>query len=67
MGYEPRGVEIVSPIVPSVGEVMRKYLAKNGDVACKELRVFCKNKKPIHDDVPYDNGKSDQIIFTRYY
>lgn len=23
---------------------MQKYLEKDGDIACKELRVFCKNK-----------------------
>ncbi|RAH42005.1 uncharacterized protein BO95DRAFT_467333 [Aspergillus brunneoviolaceus CBS 621.78] len=34
----------------------------NGDVACKELRVFCKNKKPIQDDSAYDAGDSDALI-----
>lgn len=46
------------------GDVMRKYLGKNGDVACKELRVFCKNKKPTQDDVAYDNGKSDVLVYS---
>ena len=27
------------------GETMQEYLKTNGDVGCKELRVFCKNKK----------------------
>ncbi|KAF1345901.1 hypothetical protein BDV97DRAFT_405442 [Delphinella strobiligena] len=34
----------VSRIVASRGQVIQQYLQKNGDVACKELRVFCKNK-----------------------
>ncbi|KAL2845132.1 hypothetical protein BJX68DRAFT_277447 [Aspergillus pseudodeflectus] len=42
-----RGNEICSRIVVSAADVMRGYLAKNGAVACKELRVFCKNKKAI--------------------
>ncbi|CAG7915523.1 unnamed protein product [Penicillium olsonii] len=39
--------EIKSRIVMSAGCVMQEYLQKNGDVACKELRAFCKNRKPI--------------------
>lgn len=31
-------------------------------LACKELRVFCKNKKPIQDDVAHDQGKSDELV-----
>jgi hypothetical protein len=43
---------------------MREYLKKNGDVACKELRVFCKNKKRIQNDVAYDKGKSDELVYS---
>ncbi|KAJ5363630.1 uncharacterized protein N7496_009343 [Penicillium cataractarum] len=50
-------------IVASAGDVMRDYLRKNGGVACKELRVFCKNKKPIHDDPDYDKGKEGDEPF----
>ncbi|KGO75476.1 hypothetical protein PITC_081830 [Penicillium italicum] len=64
MGLAPGGVEVASRIVTSTGDVMRKYLEKNGDVACKELRVFCKNKEPIQDDVAYDNGKSDKLVYS---
>ncbi|RAH73274.1 uncharacterized protein BO66DRAFT_435703 [Aspergillus aculeatinus CBS 121060] len=56
------GQELVSRIVMSAGDVMRDYLKKNGDVACKELRVFCKNKKPIQDDSAYDAGDSNALI-----
>ncbi|RAK78531.1 uncharacterized protein BO72DRAFT_467795 [Aspergillus fijiensis CBS 313.89] len=56
------GQELVSRIVMSAGDVMRDYLKRNGDVACKELRVFCKNKKPIQDDSAYDAGDSDALI-----
>lgn len=56
--------ELGSRIVTSAGDVMREYLKKNGDVACKELRVFCKNKKPIQDDVAYDEGKSDKLVYS---
>ncbi|KKK16427.1 hypothetical protein P175DRAFT_0430531 [Aspergillus ochraceoroseus IBT 24754] len=65
MGLTSGGVEIVSRIVASAGDVMREYLEKNGSVACKELRVFCKNKKPIQDDdFAYDNGKSDELVYS---
>lgn len=64
MGLGSGGSEIVSRIVSSAGEVMRKYLHMNGDVACKELRVFCKNKKPIQGDVNYDTGKSDKLVYS---
>jgi hypothetical protein len=57
------GREVGSRILTSAGDVMREYLKKNGDVACKELRVFCKNKKPIQDDVAYDKGKSDELAY----
>ncbi|PYH83103.1 hypothetical protein BO82DRAFT_363614 [Aspergillus uvarum CBS 121591] len=56
------GEEPVSRIVMSAGDVMRDYLKKNGGVTCKELRVFCKNKKPSQDDVAYDAGDSDALI-----
>jgi len=64
LGLASGGVEVGSRIVTSAGDVMREYLEKNGDVACKELRVFCKNKKPIQDDVAYDNGKSDELVYS---
>ncbi|KAL6230066.1 hypothetical protein BDW75DRAFT_223613 [Aspergillus navahoensis] len=64
LGLASDGVEIVSRIVTSAGDVMREYLVKNGDLACKELRVFCKNKKPIQDDVAYDKVKSDELVYS---
>ncbi|KAJ6004691.1 hypothetical protein N7540_013060 [Penicillium herquei] len=57
-------VELGSRIVTSAGDVMRKYLEKNGDVACKELRVFCKNKRPIQGDIDYGHGKSDGLVHS---
>ena len=38
------GSHAVSRIVMSCGEVMQTYLKKNGDMALKETRAFCKNK-----------------------
>lgn len=64
MGLTTGGLEVTSRIVTSAGDVMREYLKKNGDVACKELRVFCKNKKPIQDDVAYDQGKSNELVYS---
>ncbi|KAJ5551508.1 hypothetical protein N7461_006206 [Penicillium sp. DV-2018c] len=58
------GVQVTSRIVTSAGDVMREYLEKNGDTACKELRVFCKNKKPIQDDVAHDDGKSAELVYS---
>ncbi|KAJ6103808.1 hypothetical protein N7486_004030 [Penicillium sp. IBT 16267x] len=66
-GLASGGAEVVSRIVMSAGDVMREYLKKNGDVACKELRVFCKNQKPIQDDVAYDNGKSDELVHSWFF
>jgi hypothetical protein len=55
MGLAPvSGGPFGSRIVKSCGDVMLEYLQKNGDVACKELRVFCRNKKPIHDEIHCD-------------
>ncbi|GKZ73355.1 hypothetical protein AnigIFM60653_001992 [Aspergillus niger] len=62
MGLGSGDVELVSRIVMSSGDVMREYLEKNGDVACKELRVFCKNKKPIKDEVADHAGESDGLV-----
>ncbi|KAG5298448.1 hypothetical protein I7I48_07896 [Histoplasma ohiense] len=64
MGLTSGNVGLGSRIVTSAGDVMREYLKKNGDVACKELRVFCKNKKPIQDDVAYDKDKSDELVYS---
>ncbi|KAJ5720654.1 uncharacterized protein N7483_008588 [Penicillium malachiteum] len=50
-------------LVISCGEVMKEYLQRNGDVACKELRVFCKNKKPFYDAIDYDKESSDTDDF----
>jgi hypothetical protein len=64
MGLASTEVQLTSRIVTSAGDVMRAYLKKNGDVACKELRVFCKYKKPIQDDVAHDQGKSDKLVYS---
>ncbi|KAL4975522.1 hypothetical protein BDW66DRAFT_66179 [Aspergillus desertorum] len=64
LGLASGGMEVVSRIITSAGDVMRGYLKKNGDTACKELRVFCKNKKPIQDDVAYDKGESDELVYS---
>ncbi|KAL8832818.1 MAG: hypothetical protein Q9191_000002 [Dirinaria sp. TL-2023a] len=63
------GTQAVSRIVMSCGEVMRGYLQKNGDVAVKETRVFCKNKrlqvgdhqKVENEDFAYWFGLEDVI------
>lgn len=43
-GMDRSGTPSYSRMIKSCGEVMQQYLLKNGDIACKELRVFCKNK-----------------------
>ncbi|KAJ6008281.1 hypothetical protein N7540_012257 [Penicillium herquei] len=50
---------IACQIVMRCAQVMKAYLQQNGDVACKELRVFCKNKKPIYDAIDCDTDSSD--------
>lgn len=62
MGINHR--QVMSRIVTSAGDVMRTYLEKNGDVACRELKVLCKNKKPIHDDMGYDKGKTEELVYS---
>ncbi|KAL3481566.1 hypothetical protein BJX99DRAFT_218513 [Aspergillus californicus] len=59
-----RGTGVASRIVISAADVMRGYLEKNGAVACKELRVFCKNKTPIQDDGAGDQGESDKLVYN---
>ncbi|GAB1213302.1 hypothetical protein ATERTT37_002451 [Aspergillus terreus] len=64
MGFAPRnGAEIGSRMIMSCGEIMKEYLQRNGDVACKELRVFCKNKKAILDEAEYDKGRSEEFQY----
>ncbi|RDW70580.1 uncharacterized protein DSM5745_08091 [Aspergillus mulundensis] len=61
------GQEVCSRIVMSAADVMRGYLEKNGAVACKELRVFCKNKKPIQSDndaTDKDRDNSDRLVYS---
>ncbi|KAH8649226.1 hypothetical protein BX600DRAFT_484115 [Xylariales sp. PMI_506] len=63
MNLAGRGQSVVSRIVMSCAEVMRDYLKKNGDAACKELRVFCKNKpqlKAIEEGNSSYNQEADQ-------
>jgi hypothetical protein len=57
------GSQVVSRIVVSCSDVMQEYLKKNGDVACKELRVFCRNKKPIQDEIDADKGRSEEFKY----
>ncbi|KAF5854780.1 hypothetical protein ETB97_011711, partial [Aspergillus alliaceus] len=57
------GTQVYSRIVMSCGDVMKEYLQRNGDVACKELRVFSKNKKPIQDKINYDKGRSEEFQY----
>lgn len=64
IGMVPKGddSQITSRIVVSCGDVMQAYLQKSGDVACKELRVFCKNKTPIQEIVKDDSGRTEQLM-----
>lgn len=55
------GSQVVSRIVMSASDIMKDYLRKNGDVACKELRIFSKNKKPIQDEIDYDKATSEEL------
>jgi hypothetical protein len=68
MGLGSRGGdEICSRIVVSAADVMRDYLVRNGAVACKELRVFCKNKKPIVRDGGDDEQgrlEADPLVYS---
>lgn len=47
MGLVKADQQMTSRIVVSCAEVMKAYLEKNGEVAIKELRTFCKNKGPL--------------------
>ncbi|TKX20292.1 hypothetical protein C1H76_7545 [Elsinoe australis] len=58
------GEQATSRIVLSCGEVMKAYLEKNGDVACKELRVFCRNKTSLVDD---EHGKRNDKDFVYWF
>lgn len=44
--------------------MIRKYLEKNGDLVYKELRVFRKNKKPIQDNIAYNNSESNELVYS---
>ncbi|CAG8068914.1 unnamed protein product [Penicillium nalgiovense] len=46
-------------IVKSCGDIIQEYLQKNGDAVCRDLRVFCKTKKPIQDEIDSDKGMSE--------
>ena len=64
MGLAFDEAEVVSRIVISAGDVMQDYLKKNEDMACRELKVFCRNKKPIQDDVAYEKKKTDELAYS---
>lgn len=60
MGLIPAGGMGASRIVVSCGEVMRNYLRTKGDVACKELRTFCKNKTPLQDNAGVQEDEAEK-------
>ncbi|KAJ5538207.1 hypothetical protein N7494_007686 [Penicillium frequentans] len=64
LGMVPKeaGSQIISRIVVSCGDIMQAYLQKNGDVACKELKIFCKNKTPIQEEAKDDGGRSGKFM-----
>ncbi|KAJ5548918.1 hypothetical protein N7513_006152 [Penicillium frequentans] len=64
LGMVPKeaGSQIISRIVVSCGDIMQAYLQKNGDVACKELKIFCKNKTPIQEEARDDGGRSGKFM-----
>lgn len=51
-----------SRILTSAGDVMREHLKKNGDVAYKELWVFCKNKTPMQHGSVHDRTELDEVV-----
>lgn len=53
-------LEVTSRIVMSCGEFMQEYVQKNGDVACKELKILCKNKTPIQHVIEQDKSSSEE-------
>ncbi|KAI7787411.1 hypothetical protein LA080_016486 [Diaporthe eres] len=56
LASDRNGNTSVSRIIMSCGDVMREYLRTKGDIACKELRTFCKNKTPLCVDA----GEKDE-------
>ncbi|KAI9148179.1 hypothetical protein HJFPF1_12005 [Paramyrothecium foliicola] len=60
LGLQRGGVQVVSRIIVSSGEVMKTYLARNGDSACRDLRTFCKNKAFASMDDTTDSA-SDKV------
>jgi hypothetical protein len=58
---------VVSRIVMSCGDVMREYLKTKGDVACKELRTFCKNKTPLYVEAVGEEDEEAQKQFVYWF
>ncbi|KAJ9504002.1 hypothetical protein H2202_000058 [Exophiala xenobiotica] len=56
LGLTGRDTQLMSRMVISCGDVMREYLAKQGDGVSRELRVFCRNKKFL----AVEDGKAGQ-------
>ncbi|KAB8200988.1 hypothetical protein BDV34DRAFT_216651 [Aspergillus parasiticus] len=66
LGISPtirNGTQLFSRIVMSCGDLMKEYLQRNGDMACKELRVFSKNKKAIQDEIKDDQGRPEEFQY----
>lgn len=59
LGIAQPGTQAISRIVMSCAEIMQDYLQKNGDVACKEPKIFCKNKAQIQDVIEQDESGPD--------
>lgn len=56
------GNTAVSRIIMSCGDVMREYLGTKGDVACKELRIFCKNKTPLYVEAGGNDAEAEEKL-----
>lgn len=59
------GQAIVSRIIMSCRDVMKDYLKNNGDAACKELKIFCKNKtqlKALEEGIKLQSKEMDEQL-----
>lgn len=67
LGLHPRDAGVASRMLVSCNEVMKGYLAKKGDVARKELKVFCKNKNSPHIEMDGDGpGAKDEEADNKF-
>lgn len=62
-GRPDSGSKITSTLLMRAGDVLKNFLATKGDVGCRELRAFCKNKAAVMADKGGDEAQESRVAY----